>query len=454
MSKPLLLFLGITLALGSFAVCADAQQRALAVISIDGMHPDNVLKADEHGSRIPNLRRLLHDGVHASSVRGVLPTVTYPSHTTILTGVWPAKHGILSNETWDPLRKNQGGWYWYAEDIKSPTLWQAASRAGYAVGSVSWPVSVGAPGVQYDVPEYWRAQTPDDLKLLRAISTPGLVAELQKTAGPYTVSLDAAEEGDWCRTRYAIALIQQKHVRFLTLHLAALDHVEHSNGPFSPRAMKALEEIDRMVGQVGDAIKAADPRGALCIVSDHGFAAVDHQLNLDAAFVDAGLITLKPEGAGILDWQAAPWVDGGSAAVMLKDPGDQAVRSKVEALLSRLAKDPNNGIEQILDRKAIAALGGAPDAAFWVDMKPNFVIGSALTGPVARPVSRRGTHGFSPTHPELQASFLLLAPDARKGYDLGAIDMRSVAPTLAHLLGVPFPSADLKPLPVLQGDAR
>ena len=160
------------------------------------MHPDNVLKADQFNLKIPNLRRYLREGAHASSVRGVLPTVTYPSHTTMMTGVWPARHGIYANETWDPLHRNQGGWYWYAEDIQAPTLWQAASRAGYAVGSISWPVTAGAPGIAFNIPEYWRAQTTDDLKLLRLVSTPGLVAEFEKNVGEYTVNLDAVEAGD------------------------------------------------------------------------------------------------------------------------------------------------------------------------------------------------------------------------------------------------------------------
>src|SRR5215831_15623144 len=97
MTKIFRIAVGISLIWGCIAFGAESQHRAVAVISIDGMHPDNVLKADEHGLRIPNLRRMLRDGVHASAVRGVLPTVTYPSHTTILTGVWPVKHGILSN---------------------------------------------------------------------------------------------------------------------------------------------------------------------------------------------------------------------------------------------------------------------------------------------------------------------------------------------------------------------
>src|SRR4051812_19793586 len=141
------------------AAQAQSPHPGLVLISIDGMHPDNILQADKYGLKIPNLRRILRDGAHAKSVRGVLPTVTYPSHTTMLTGVWPDKHGIYNNVTFDPLGKNLTGWYWYSEDIRVPTLWQAAANAGYIVGSVSWPVSAGAPGVRYGIPEYWRAMT-------------------------------------------------------------------------------------------------------------------------------------------------------------------------------------------------------------------------------------------------------------------------------------------------------
>src|SRR5580692_7186599 len=157
-----------TLIFFAFASPALAQP-SLLVISLDGMRPDYVLKADEHGLKIPHLRRMLAEGAHATGVRGVLPTVTYPSHTTIMTGVWPAKHGIYVNTTFDPLGKNLGGWYWYAEDLKVPTLWEAAAKAGYVVGSVSWPVTVGARGISWLIPEYWRASNAEDLKLIRAL---------------------------------------------------------------------------------------------------------------------------------------------------------------------------------------------------------------------------------------------------------------------------------------------
>src|SRR6185312_9013691 len=82
-----------------FAIGQTAQRRPLIVLSIDGLRPDYVRDADKYGLKIPTLRRLVQHGVHASGVRGVLPTVTYPSHTTMLTGVWPVKHGIYSNTT-------------------------------------------------------------------------------------------------------------------------------------------------------------------------------------------------------------------------------------------------------------------------------------------------------------------------------------------------------------------
>ena len=100
----------LALALLGSALAQSPPHRALLLVSIDGLHPGLVLHADKHRLKIPNLRRYLHDGAHASAVRGVLPTVTYPSHTTILTGVWPARHGIYSNTTFDPLNKNQNGW--------------------------------------------------------------------------------------------------------------------------------------------------------------------------------------------------------------------------------------------------------------------------------------------------------------------------------------------------------
>src|SRR5882757_1341071 len=107
-----------------------AQAAPVLMISVDGMKPEYVLDADAHGLKIPFLRSLQRDGAFARGVIGVFPTVTYPSHTTLLTGVSPREHGIYGNLEFDPLRQHADSWYWYADQIRAPTLWHAAHAAG------------------------------------------------------------------------------------------------------------------------------------------------------------------------------------------------------------------------------------------------------------------------------------------------------------------------------------
>src|SRR5207245_555495 len=92
-------------------------------ISVDGLRASDVADASKHGLKVPTLRKLMAEGAYATGVKGVLPSVTYPSHTTLITGVAPAVHGISNNVVFDPYDKNNGGWYWYTSDIKVPTLW-------------------------------------------------------------------------------------------------------------------------------------------------------------------------------------------------------------------------------------------------------------------------------------------------------------------------------------------
>src|SRR6185295_1392514 len=122
-----LLVAAVVAVAGGAAAQQPVQTPLLLMISIDGLRPDYVTAADAHGAKIPNLRRFLKDGAFAQGVVGVIPTVTYPSHTTLITGVSPATHGIFANTVFDPLGQNQSGWYWYAEDIRVATLWDAAA---------------------------------------------------------------------------------------------------------------------------------------------------------------------------------------------------------------------------------------------------------------------------------------------------------------------------------------
>jgi len=442
------LTLGLVLlaAIASIPTARGAAQQApplLVVVSIDGLQPDYVTAADTHGAMIPNLRRLLKDGAFAEGVEGVIPTVTYPSHTTLITGVWPAKHGIHANITFDPLRENKEGWYWYAEDIRVPTLWDAAREAGMSAASVQWPVSVGA-RVAWNIPEFWRAGTPDDAKLLRAVSTPGLIAELEPELGAYPRGLDI--EADEQRGRYAVRLLERKRPHLLTLHLIALDHTQHETGPKTREATSVLERLDAVIGTLRDTAERLAPgRAVLAIVSDHGFARIDAQLNLVSAFRAAALLTVDGKGQ-VTDWKAFPWTQGGSAAIVLKDPSDAATKTAVRDLLDALAREPGNGIDRILEAEALHRRGGFPTASFLVGLKPGWRMGSSPTGPVLSTTKPSGTHGHLPDAPGLRASLFLVGAGVPAGHSLGVIDMRDIAPTLARRLGLTLPAADGKVL--------
>jgi predicted AlkP superfamily pyrophosphatase or phosphodiesterase len=137
-----------------FAINATAQTAtpSLILISVDGMKPEYVTQASQHSLKIPVLRSFLTHGSYAEGVIGVIPTVTYPSHTAMVTGVWPAEHGVIDNTLFDPLREHPNTWYWDFSDIKVPTLYTAADAAGIKTANVGWPVTVGAP-IDYNIAE-------------------------------------------------------------------------------------------------------------------------------------------------------------------------------------------------------------------------------------------------------------------------------------------------------------
>ena len=436
MAAALLFLVALTAALMAPA-SAQPPFPLLLIISVDGLRPDYVTAADQHGLKIPALRRFLTEGAFAAGVRGVVPTTTYPSHTTLLTGVWPAKHGIFANTLFDPERTGDRAWYWYAEDIRVPTLWDAAAGAGWKTASVMWPVSVGA-RVDWNIPEFWHYGGPGDGKLMRLVSTPGLLGEMEKELGEFPRGLGA--EHDEGHARFATWLLEKKRPSLLTLHLIALDHEQHQTGPFSREVFAVLERLDTVVGGLrATAERLAPGRAWLAIVSDHGFAKIEHQLNLFSAFRSAGLLTI--ERGRIAEWTAIPWSSGGSAAIVLKDSGDEATRTKVRDVLAKLAGDPANGIDRVLEADAVRARGAFPTASFVVGLKPGWHLASGFTGGLVTR-SQGGQHGHLPDVPDLHASFFVVGPAVPTGRALGIIDMRDIAPTLARRVGLTLPSAD------------
>ena len=407
-----------------------------------------MLEAERRGLKIPNLRRFLGEGAYATGVMGNLPTVTYPSHTTLITGVAPAKHGIVGNTTFDPKQINYGGWYWYAQDITAPTLWDAAKAAGLTTGNIHWPVSVGVRSLTWNMPQIWRSGHADDRKLIRSLATDGLYDALEHDCGAYADGIDEGVDADENRTSFAVRLIETKQPDFLTVYLAALDHEEHLYGPGSPEANAVLERLDAAVGKLVAAEMAARPDATIALVSDHGFVATDTEVNLFRPFIDAGLIKLGADGK-VVSWDAMPWPSGGSVAVVLARPDDPALTGMVGALLEKLAADPSAKIAKVIGKAEIARLGGNPLASFYVDLKPGALAGNfAADAPLVRPSRYKGMHGYFPALPEMRSTFLVMGKGVAKGRNLGEIDMRSIAPTLARVMGARLPDAQASALTI------
>jgi len=434
----------------ALALCATNQAAAqtgpaipLVVVSIDGFHTSVLVDAERLGVKLPELRRLWVEGAHASAVTGVLPTVTYPSHTTLVTGVSPARHGIVYNKPFDPMTRNRDGWYWYAEDIRVPTLWDAARGAGLVTANVDWPVTVGA-RIDHNIVQYWRTDVPDapdDAKLQKALSTPGLLAEAEKAIGPYPSGYTYTVDADIRRAGFSVWMLETKKPRLLFAYLSGLDEEQHETGPASPGALAVLEKLDAQVGRLRAAAeKLGGGRAFFAVVSDHGHSRTTRELRLNEALRAEGLLLLDGRGR-VTAWRAIAF-GGGAAAIMLKDPNDEEARRKVVAVVDRLGKLPESPIQRVLSAEEARAAGGFPGAAMVIALKPDVRMGGRFEDPVLAPALPRGDHGFLPENAAMDASFLVVGPGIPANRDLGRIDMRDVAPTLAALLGVPLAGAE------------
>jgi predicted AlkP superfamily pyrophosphatase or phosphodiesterase len=443
-----------------FLVSALAAHAApVLMISIDGMKPEYITQADAHGLKLPFLRSMISDGTYADGVTGVWPTVTYPSHTTLITGVWPAEHGILNNLEFDPAQHFNGDWYWYAAQIHAPTLWQAARAAGLKTASVGWPVTVGA-GIDWLIPEYWRTMgersndNASDQFLMDALARPAhLVDDLSSAAGDYMNGNDTDVEGDAEKTLYSLEILRRYKPAFMTIHLSSLDETEHMHGPFSPEANADLEALDGMVASLARQALDNDPGAVIVVVSDHGFLTLTHAVNLLIPFLQAGLIQVDAKAASktpvITSWKAQPWMAGGMAAIMLHDPDDDQTKQQVHDMLAKLAADPANGIAQVLDHDEVVKRGGFPEAAFLVVLKQGYYTAPGTSGALITPIpGTRGSHGFSPEFPEMHSSFFAIGAGIAHHRDLGQIDMRQIAPTVARILNAQLPTASAAPLNV------
>jgi hypothetical protein len=370
----------------------------LVVISVDGLDNRYLAQADKFGMKIPTLRKLMREGQYSQGVIGVMPTITWPSHTTIITGVDPVVHGILGN--WRP----PGDKFLDYSQIKVPTIIGAAKQAGLTVAAITWPVTVNAP-VDWNLPEFFAARRGSAMDL-RSIESKSNPPDLVKEIAAGNPSFAQEWMDDRVRTLATIWILQHEKPRLMLLHLVDLDSEEHDNAPFSRESLATLEHTDELIGQV----VAALPGGsAVSIVSDHGFERVDRIVNVKSVI---------------------PEVMQMSSLLIAPD-------EKTAAAVRELRKDPKYGIGREISKEEFArfpsSLNQNPSAVF--DSSEGVMFGNTKPGELTAKPVEIGNHGHWPMR---YRSVYVLWGSGIAHQVLPEFSIKEIAGRLATVLGIRF----------------
>lgn len=414
--------------------CAAAR---LVLISLDGLYPEIYREADRLGVQVPNLRQLARRGTSADGMLGIFPSSTYPSHTTLITGTLPARHGVVANSTFAP-EKAEPAWYWFASDVRVPTLPEAAHAAGLTVGVSCWPALVDAPYVQWHLPEIWSLGRDDASSRQKVLqhATPGLVAEVEARFGAWTDERFEWGKQDDRITDGAVTLLATRRPHLLLMHLVEVDHVLHEHGRNAPEALRAFEAADRQIGRILQALAdsgVADSTNVV-VAGDHGFANVHTEVRPNAELVRLGLLHEGAAARG--EWGILARTTTAAAAFYARRSASLEDRARAQRHFEKLARERCAGVFAVLDRAALDRYGAFPDAVFGLVCLPGYTFSSRDTGDLLAAARSRGMHGYRPEEPSMHAGFVAAGPDFATGIAVPLVRMLDVAPTLARVLGV------------------
>jgi predicted AlkP superfamily pyrophosphatase or phosphodiesterase len=399
-------------------------------ITIDGFRPDFYLDSEW---QTPNLHALMQDGAYAKGVNSVFPSMTYPSHTTIVTGVQPAKHGVFYNNIFTPDGAPQQP-YWQDSSIHAPTIWKAAKDKGMTVASLYWPVSANAP-VDYNIPDI--GGLGDGVREQYSLPQ-GFYAEVKKEVFGGVDKIDAGKNQNIAKI--AAYVIRKSKPELMTIHVFSVDGAEHAVGRSGKRVQEAVADADEAVGIIVDALKAAGiwENTVLLVGGDHGFYDVKKTISPNVWLKEAGLITDLKTG----DWKAQFNSVGGSAYLYLKDPSDKATANKVKTILEA-QPDSVKQYYRIITREQLTKGGYNPNVAFAITGERDAAFSSALTGDAVKP-GKGGTHGHFPDTKNIRTGLIAHGPGIRKGAVIEEMNLRDMTPIMVKLLGIPFPKVDGK----------
>lgn len=412
--------------------------RHVILISIDGLKPAYYLPSPTRVTRTPALDALRERGSWADGVVGQFPSLTYPSHTSIVTGVRPSVHGVVQNTRFAP--DGSGGWFFDSAVLKVPALWDAARTAGLKTAAISWPVTVGAT-IDYLLPE--TNQAPRDstwLDLMRRQSTPGLVDAVVERLGGFEPdgNRDYVQR-DRFSTAAAAVIIEKYRPNLLLIHLVEADTAQHQFGPGSPQAIAAMTRIDASIASI---LKSVDTAGiaadtAVIITGDHGFYRVHSAFQPNVILREAGLLEVDADGR-VTAWQAMAH----RSAIRLKAPNDAALAAKVEGLFTTLASGQYKGLFRVIKRQEIADRGGDLDALLFLEPIEGYTTAAGTSGGFLIASARHGDHGYLPDGAAMHTGLIAAGAGIERGIAIPLARQIDIGPTAARLLGIDLPHAE------------
>lgn len=387
------------------------------------------------------------------------PSVTWPNHTTLVTGVRPAKHGVIFNGMLErpglglPVKVNPRKDK--LELVKVPTLYDVLHAAGGTAAEINWPCTRNSKSLAIsfpDSPDAFEHTTPE---LIRELKQAGVLSD--ETISDWGRLSGTARDRVW--TQAACHVIKSRKPDLLMFHLLNVDGTHHKYGAKSSAGYSAVAYADACVGEVLHAIEEAGiaKHTAVIVTSDHGFISIPNTLRPNVLLKQAGLLTVRGNDTETARAYAVP--EGGIAMVYLTVPDTaEEDRTKVLELFSG-----RKGIRQILTPNDFAKYGlptpaddgQAPDLVLAAE--DGYAFSADATGEDFIVVNdgTPGTHGYLSTNPKMNATFVAGGAGLRRGVTLGVIENIHVAPTIAKLLGIELSGADGMPLDeILKGESR
>lgn len=414
----------------------------VVLITIDGF-PARAL--DDPRLPMPTLRKLQAAGAYARSMQPINPSVTWPNHTTLITGVTAAEHHVMANGL-ITLPANGGEvevkpWVPKEQLVHAATLYDVLAEHGMSTGQVDWVAIYGAKNVRWSF-----AERPD----IHSPVAQDLIAQGEVTPEQVSGFLDSGSAAwrDQVWTDAAIDILTRHTPNLLLFHLLQTDTLQHEYGALSPAAYAALAYADSCIARLIDAARTAGmlDRITFVIASDHGFTSYTHAIRPNVALVQQGLLQMRH---GSYEGDAWILAEGGEASLFIRDPSKRTTLTpKLKAYF-----ETQPGIAAVYTADDMPKLGlpspSTTDQApqLYLVAKAGYAFTDGTEPPLVKDVDpARGAHGYLNTDPDMQALFIASGAHIRKGVELGHITNLRVAPTIARILGVTLPAAQQPPL--------